>query len=188
MIITLISEPRTGSNNLLNWFKIHDSFDVLLLPSYKNSPQFQNGLTPKNYKFNKKHLFIKEEFHNKDMDFNELINISDFVIYLYRENFKEQVESWVNAKKNNNYGKHWVFEKDKFLLPEDEIKNFTILKKDFKEIYLDDKSNFKISYEELYYNNGINKIISFIKMDNLNVNKFPLGKKYRIEIDKRTII
>jgi hypothetical protein len=188
MIVTLICEPRTGSNNLTNWFRIHDSFDVLLLPSYKNSSDFQNGLTPKDYKFDRKHLFIKEEFHHKDVDFKELIDISNFVIFLYRENSKEQIESWVSAKNKNDFNNFWVFEKDKSITPNDEIEKFKILKKDFKEQYLDNSFNFKISYEELYYDNGINKIVSFINMNDLDVSSFPLGEKYRIEIDRRSII
>jgi hypothetical protein len=188
MIVTLICEPRTGSNNLTNWFKTHDSFDVLLLPSYKNSPDFQNGSTPKDYKFGKKHLFIKEEFHHKDVDFKELIDISNFVIFLYRENTKEQIESWVNVKNKNDFHNFWIFEKDENIIPDDEIEKFKILKKDFKEKYLDNSFNFKMSYEELYYGDGINKIVSFIDMNDLNVATFPLGERYRIEIDKRRII
>jgi hypothetical protein len=188
MIVTLICEPRTGSNNLMKWFETHKSFDVLLLPSYENSPNFQKGLTPKNYKFNNENLFIKEEFHSKYKDFSELINISNFVIFLYRENSKEQIESWVNVKSKNDFHNSWVFEKDKNIIPNDEIEKFEILKTDFKEKYLDDSSNFKISYEELYYGNGIERIVSFINMNDLNVDTFPLGKRYRIEIDRRNII
>jgi hypothetical protein len=185
MIVTLICEPRTGSNNLMRWFKTNKSFDVLLLPSWKNSVNFQKGLTPKNYKFNNENLFIKEEFHSKYKDFTELIEVSDYVIYLYRENFKEQVESWVNAKKYNNFNRTWVFEKDKCVVSDDDIRHFQILKKDFKEIYLDDVNNFKISYEELYFNNGIEKIIIFLNKIKLNITNFPIGEKYRVERAKR---
>jgi len=187
MIVSLICEPRSGSNNLVQWFRTHKTFDCLTLPSYEKSPDYQNGLTPKNYKFNNENLIIKEEF-NTYYDFTELISISDFVIYLYRENFKEQIESWFNCNKTKNFSNQWVFEKNKISIPENEIINFKNLKRDFKEIYLNNNNNFKISYEDLYFNGGIEKIVTFLKNINLDTSNFPIGQKYRIDIESRNLI
>jgi hypothetical protein len=188
MIVTLISEPRTGSNTLMNWFKRQKSFDVLLLPSYKESFDYQQGLTPKDYKYENEHLFIKEEFHCKTINFDELISVSKYVIFLYREDFNQQLESWVNAIKTGKFNSHWIYEKDKTVISEDEIKNFEMLKKDFKERYLDDNSNFKISYEDLYFNNGIDRIVTFLKGFELEIGDFPSSKRYRINPSNRSLI
>ena len=109
-----------------------------------------------------------------------MISISNKIIVLYRENTEEQIESWTNAKLKNNWEKGWVY---------DDIKNdketnfFLELKKSFKETYLN-KDYFKISYEELYYNNGFQKILDYLNIDELENKNFPYGQKYRINANK----
>jgi hypothetical protein len=54
------------------------------------------------------------------------------------------------------------------------------LKQSFVERYLSDLNFFKISYEELYYNNGFQKIVDYVDLECVKNEKFPIGKKYRI--------
>ena len=99
---------------------------------------------------------------------------------MYRENEKEQIESWINAKTTNNWDKQWV---SKELKNDNETNFFLELKKSFQEVYLN-KNYFKISYEELYYNNGFQKILDYLNIDELENKNFPCGKKYRIDVNK----
>jgi hypothetical protein len=181
MIVSLISEPRSGSNTLMEWFKRQEEFDVFLFPSYEKSKVYQNGIAPKNYTYKKNHLFIKEEFHDSTNQYTDLNDQSNFVIYLYRENLIEQVESWLHSKKTNNWNKSWIHEKNNSIITEYDINEFKILKNDFKNMFLNNEKNFTISYEELYYKNGIKKIIDYLKPIELKNINFPIGNRYRID-------
>ncbi len=178
MIITILAEPRSGSTNLANWFYSNKNFTTLFIPSDPKSKWYKTQ-TPKEYKYSTKYLLIKEDYyHYKNYD--ELISISNKIIFLYRENTEEQIESWTNAKLKNNWENGWVY---------DDIKNdketnfFLELKKSFKETYLN-KDYFNISYEELYYNNGFQKILDYLDITELENKNFPIGQKYRINVNK----
>lgn len=188
MIITLLCEPRSGSTNLANWFfNQYKLFTVLFNPDIKpenqppnNAKYYQNGLHPSQYKYKTPHLIIKEDYYHYK-NYGEFVEASDRIICLYRKNENEQIESWINAKHSGNWVNEWVFEnkineKEKFF--------FKQLKASFKEKYLDTNKFFKISYEELYYENGLIKILNYLKINNLEYTNFPVGKKYRINPDK----
>ena len=185
MVITILAEPRSGSTNLANWFYFNKDFTILYEPI--TSPKwkwYKHGVSPKLWEYNTPHLLVKEIF-KPETDFSELIEISDKIIILYRENEKEQIESWINAKTTNNWDKHWVSNDIK---NENETLFFSELKRSFKLKYLD-KNYFTISYEELYYNNGFQKIVDYINLDCVKNENFPYGKKYRINVDKpKTLI
>ena len=186
MVITILAEPRSGSTNLANWFYFQKNFTLLFEPI--TSPKWQwykHGVSPKLWEYKTPHLLVKEIFKPGE-DFSELIEISDKVIILYRENTIEQTESWLNANKTNNWDKAWVFKKD--LIKDEDAWYFNELKKGIKENYLD-KNYFNISYEELYYNNGFQKVLDYLNMDELENKNFPYGKKYRINPTKeKTLI
>jgi hypothetical protein len=195
MIILLLCEPRSGSTNLTNWFYYNKNFTTLfnpdIPPEYRNSLDnkwYKNGVSPKDYEYKTEHLLIKEDFYHYK-DYSEFTDISDKVICLYRKNESEQIESWVNAKKTNNWSNPWAYIKDEFKLDETEVNFFKELKKTFKEQYLNNPTHFKISYEELYNENGFQKIVDYLNLDCVENKNFPIGKKYRIEIDKsKTLI
>jgi hypothetical protein len=181
MVITILAEPRSGSTNLANWFLYKNEFTILYEPI--TSPEwkwYQNGISPKLWKYNTPHLIVKEIYH-PDIDFSELIEISDRLIILYRENEKEQSQSWLNANKTKNWDKQWVFKKE--LIENGDSTLFNRIKCGIKDDYLD-KDYFKISYEELYYNNGFQKVLDYVNMDGLENKNFPYGQKYRINVTK----
>jgi hypothetical protein len=185
MIITIIAEPRSGSTNLANWFYFQKNFTILFEPI--TSPQwewYKNGIPPKLWEYKTPHLLVKEIFR-PDVDFSELIEISDKTIVLYRENASEQTESWLNANKTNNWDKRWVFKPD--LIKNENPSYFNEIKKGIKEEYLN-KNYFNISYEELYYNNGFQKILDYLDIDELENKNFPLGRKYRIDASINKLI
>jgi hypothetical protein len=51
---------------------------------------------------------------------------------------------------------------------------------------VDNPNYFKISYEELYYNNGFQKILDYLNVNGLENKNFPYGKKYRIFINQNS--
>jgi hypothetical protein len=188
MIITLLCEPRSGSTNLTNWFYHNKQFTTLFnpdIPPESRSPLtvkwYQNNVPPKDYIYKTPHLCIKEDFY-QNKDYSEFIEISDKVICLYRENETEQIESWINAKRTNNWSDKWRFSENNFKTDINEVMFFKQLKQSFVERYLSDSNFFKISYEELYYNNGFQKIIDYIDLECVKNEKFPIGKKYRINV------
>jgi hypothetical protein len=195
MVVLLLCEPRSGSTNLANWFYYNKNFTTFFNPDtpteYRNSTipnWYQNDISPKDYKYETEHLLIKEDFYHYK-NYSEFVEVSDKVICLYRKNESEQIESWVNAKKTNNWDGQWGYSKDDFKLDETEVIFFKELKKTFKEQYLTNPQHFKISYEELYHENGFQKIVDYLNLDCVENINFPIGEKYRIEINKlKTLI
>jgi hypothetical protein len=181
MVITIIAEPRSGSTNLANWFIYNKNFTILYEPiTSVDKIWYKNGLSAKLWIYETPHILIKETYDTTS-DFSELIEISDKVIILYREDTIEQTQSWLNSVKTNNWDKPWVFNEN--LIKNESESYFNQIKKGIKENYLD-KDYFNISYEELYYNNGFQKVLDYLNMDELENKNFPYGQKYRINANK----
>jgi len=184
MIITIISEPRSGSTNLCNWFSLNKDFTVLLEPYNSKSDQYKNNLLPKEWKYYTKHFIIKE-IYTKEIDLTKLLEISDKVIVLYRNNDEEQLSSWKNAVITNNWDKKWVYngktDNKKTIVTD----YFFEIKEGIKKDFID-KDYFSISYEELYYNNGFQKVIDYLNIVGVENIGFPYGQKYRVNINKPT--
>ena len=187
MVVTILAEPRSGSTNLTNWFYLNKNFTTLFEPANSGSKWFQNNIEPKDYRYDTKHLCIKEIYY-PDINWESILNISDKIIVLYRENSQEQLESFLNAIKTNNWHTNYVYSSTEYNFLNEKAIYFSKLKSEFKEKYVN-KKYFTISYEELYYNNGIEKIINYLNMDDVKNIGFPVGKKYRIYVDKtKTLI
>lgn len=184
MLITIIAEPRSGSTNLHYWFKKSGiNFISVFEPYNKISEDFK---TDKRFDLSwmksSKNYIINEKFYPECGDLNQLINVSDKVLCLYRENSVEQIESFVVANVTNN----WLGEyngNDKIIknidrLYSDKQEYFLKLKKDFKDFI--DLHNLKsFSYEDLYYRGKIKELKEYLELD-ITI-PFPYGKKYRID-------
>lgn len=182
MIVIIIAEPRSGSTNLANWFLNKKDFTVLYEPiTNPKMKWFKNGTPPNEWTYKTQHLLVKETY-NVDTDYTKLIQISDKVIILYRENEIEQTQSWLNANKTNNWDRRWEFKKE--LIENEDTSVFNKIKLGIKKDYLD-KDYFKISYEELYYKNEFQKIVDYINLDCIKNENFPYGQKYRLNNIKR---
>lgn len=180
MIITILAEPRSGSTNLTNWFYFNKNFTTLFLPSDPNSKWYISE-HPKKYKYITEHLLVKEDYYQYKI-YSDLIDISNKVILLYRENTEEQIQSWINAKITNNWHKQWT---SRDIKNNNETTFFTELKNSFKEKYLNKEEYFKISYEELYYNNGFQKVVDYLNLECVKNENFPYGSKYRVDVSGR---
>lgn len=187
MIVTILAEPRSGSTNLTNWFYFNKNFTALFEPANSGSKWYQNGTSPKDYKYNTKHLCIKEIYY-PGINWDPLINVSDKIIVLYRENIQEQLESFLNSIKTNNWHTNYVYKPEENDLLNEKTIFFNALKTEFKENYID-KGFFRISYEELYYSNGFEKIVNYLDIADVKNIGFPVGNKYRIYANKtKTLI
>ena len=179
MIITILAEPRSGSTNLAYWFRLNKEFTVLIEPYNPNTYDYKKGSKLSEWEYSTSHLLIKE-IYTVEADLNDLITKSDKIIILYRENKKEQAESWSAANYTNNWTRAWRTNHIKY---NDNVKigYFYKLVNGFKSNYILNEKYFKISYEELYYNNGLQKIIDYLSLDCVKNENFPFGQKYRID-------
>ena len=89
--------------------------------------------------------------------------------------------AWVGDLRGLNF-----YENSKKPITKEKIEYFNILKSEFKEKYVN-KDFFTISYEELYYNNGFEKIVNYLNIDEVRNTGFPIGNKYRINKTKTLI-
>ena len=182
MIITILAEPRSGSTNLANWFNLKKSFTVLYEPiSNPNTIWFKNNTPPNTWVYNTPNLLIKETF-NGETDFTDLVNYSDKIIVLYRENILEQTQSFINCKTTGNWGGVWSYKKNY----NNELYStlFKKIKDKFRDLYINNNF-FTISYEDLYHN-GFQKVIDYVNIEGITNENFPYGKKYRIDIDEKS--
>lgn len=188
MIITILAEPRSGSTNLANWFSNYESFTVFQEPLNRRGLGYQKNKPINEWEFKTQHLLIKEVY-TPDLNLKELIEYSDKVILLYRENYSEQIESWLVASETDNWSSNWIENRIQINGFETKKEYFKNLKNGFLKNYINKGNFFKISYEELYYKNGFQKILDYINLNELKNINFPYGKKYRIntEIKQRLI-
>lgn len=186
MTIAIISEPRSGSTNLANWFRFRKDFTVLFEPYNPDNPKLDYYLQthPKEWKYRTKHFLIKEIYTN-EKDFSKLLETSDKVIVLYRDDNKEQLSSWKNAVITNNWVDQWVYNEKIDDNKTVGVNYFFDLKEGIKKNFID-KNYFSISYEELYYNNGFQRVIDYLNIEGVENVRFPYGQKYRVNIDKPT--
>ena len=160
MKILILAEPRSGSTNLINWFFFNTKLNIFFNPNIK--PETEGFIMDRwdirygksnLYKNKTEHLLIKLDFF-KSKNYLFFTEVVDKVILLY--------------SKNN------------FKLDEIEVSFFKELKNLFKKQYLSNPNYFKISYEELYYNNGFQRIVDYIDLPEVENINFPYGEKYRI--------
>ena len=200
MVISILAEYRSGSTNLAKWFTLNSNFTVLVeaLNPYGIGNRRQihkiikSDKNPKTWKYPTKHLLVKEIYDKRIPYLNDLIEISDKVIVLYREKQKVQLESFINGSITNEWDTKWMYknvndndidERAKLL-----IDNFFVVKNDIKKDLIDSEKYFTISYEELYFNNGFQKLVDYVNLEEIQNINFPFGEKYRMYFDKNKLI
>jgi hypothetical protein len=201
MLITILAEYRTGSTSLAEWFIGKDKFSVLIEPlnlhglrDIKNSKEMlsifksgDNTINPKLWKYPTENLIVKEIYDKNITHLNELIEISDKIIVLYREDDDSQLKSFINGSISNNWCGKWLYDEkntNSFVneIPPNYIENFYFVKNSIKNDFINRNNYFTISYEELYYRNGIARIIEYINLPQITNHNFPFGEKYRVNL------
>jgi len=181
-VITLICQPRTGSTNLANWFckkrQINAPYD-----SYVEYEPLTNPTTP-HYNLNilekevdRKYLIIKEVFW-PEHDFTDLIACSDKVVVLSRTDFEAQGQSFMQASATGNWGTFWAWSPEYY--NRRTLNKLEILREEFKHQFLD-KGHFEITYEELYMDRNIERLLEYLEWSYLDSSDWPFSKKYRTE-------
>lgn len=206
MVITILSEYRSGSTNLAKWFTLNSDFTVLseVLNPFILGNRTQIGKivvsnkNPQTWCYPTKHLLVKEIYDKTNPYLNDLITISDRVIVLYREDVKVQLESFINLlitkKSNSNKSAHtkWMYKNINRNNINDRVKslidNFFVVKSDVKKDLIESNKYFTISYEELYFNNEFQKLVDYINLKEVQNINFPFGEKYRVDLDKNKLI
>ena len=186
MKVLILAEPRSGSTNLARWFRLNKEFTVLIEPYNANAFDYKKNSSAYSWEYTTDHLLIKE-IYTPDIDLKELIKFSDKIIILYRENKKEQIESWLAAKYTKNWTEEWDTNQIRY---NDSIRTdyFYNLVSGFNSNYVSNENYFKISYEELYYGKGLQEIINYLNLDCVKNESFPYGKKYRIDLVRNKLI
>ena len=104
MIYTIIAEGRSGSQNLLNWLSVAlPNFEPIHEPFNPAETRYTQDISGNDLSWisPNKNYVIKELWHT-DRNFTPLIEKSDKIICLYRENWFEQVSSLLYAFKTRD--------------------------------------------------------------------------------------
>jgi hypothetical protein len=186
MVLTVIAEGRSGGQTLTEWFRLSlkNKFIIAHEPYNPDNNDFTKDVNYKDTSWidPNKSYFIKELWRN-NVDFSTLLDISDVVMCLYRENWYEQSRSYLFAEKTNLWHHRYNGDMVKKIITEEEIISYygTSLKNNKEEFknWIDLKKIPSISYENLYFSNGINFVKNTFKL-NSEV-EFPIGSKYYTE-------
>jgi hypothetical protein len=191
MVYTIISEARSGSSHLIDWVRESlPNFVACPEPWLNDQPEFDtkgNDISYIDWIDDFHNIFIKEMFY-ENQDYTNLMNRSDKVICLYRENWYAQVRSLLFQEKQNeflfNYEKSDV---DKIITEQmilDKYNSSHIHHKTNFQNFISDRNLVSISYEELYYGNGFDKFKNHFNI--ASDLKFPLYERH-LKIDGKEI-
>ncbi len=180
MIYTIIAEGRSGGQTLTEWFKLSlNDFYVVHEPFNKDYNEYTTNTDKTDFTWiDKNKNYVIKELYSEDI--TPLLGHSDKTICLYRENWKEQVKSLLYAVKTNRWHTKYTEDSVKKTVTEEEIVSF------YEKYYKTQKERFQafikennlksISYEQLYYGNGIVEIKNHFNITS-NVD-FPIGQRY----------
>lgn len=188
MILTVIAEPRSGGQNLFKWLTLSlgGGFHCVHEPFNEYYDDYTTDITMQDFSWvdPEKNYFIKEIFR-VNMDNNKLISLSDKVIALYRENIIEQSKSLFYAEKTRKYNIRYtqkdfdsIFNNEEYLVYKKTLENS---KPEFKKFIKNNNLDF-VTYEDLYYGEGIKKVIDIFGIDSKI--PFPVEPRYFMESPK----
>ena len=182
MIYTVIAEPRSGGVSLMNWIgESLPEFTIAQEPWYVENNFWVEGGDVTDVGWIKKYdnIFIRE-IYRPDRDFTNLINISDDVICLFRENWEDQIKSCLYQEIHEIYLDSYEEKEVSKIITRDMIlyRYDTVFKnqKDMFQQYIVENNYTSVSYEKLYYGGGIEII-----KNHFNINTdilFPLNTRH----------
>lgn len=176
MKILIYTTHRTGSTSLANYLMIH--YDC----NYFRDSFFKNGTLVDTLNKNE-NIIIK--FTPLEVKYESVRHLFDKCIILYRDNVKEQAESWLYADKVKKYFEPYSIE-DNFLEEnkyELEVKIETIKHENEKLKTYNDALH--ITYEELYFSTkGTIEIENYLETKFL----FKMDGKKRYRNTKKTLL
>jgi hypothetical protein len=189
LLYTIIAQYRTGGQNLMYWINesLKKDFVVIHEPFNSKYNHYTDDTTLQDFKWlEDKNYFIKELWY-PDLDYTKLLNLSNKILCLYRENTHEQTISHIYSTKKGKYHHNYTPKDIDGIFSQDEYDTFKFEVEFNKKTLLEFASlnNLPtISYENLYFENGIEKLKNlFDFQSNLS---FPYGSKYFTK-DKKLI-
>lgn len=183
MVHTIFAEPRSGGTSLMNWIeKSLPNYVIAQEPYFIGNNHWIDSEDTNDVKWIDKYenLFIREIFR-QDRCVDILLNRSDKVLCLYRENWYDQIKSIIYQEENNYDGYMTTYKKENvdLLVTDDLILGkydfFNKTKIDFQK-WIESNNLISVSYEDLYYGDGINVIKDFFNID--TPIEFPLTKRH----------
>lgn len=182
MIYTIIAEPRSGGVSLMNWIeKLLPEFIIAQEPWFNENDLWITGEDVSEVDWIKKYNNICiREIYKPTRDFTNIINISDKVLCLYRDNWEEQVRSSLYQENNGSYVDTYNEEDVMNEVTSEMIKYryvyyFKEHKDKFKK-FIKENNFISVSYEELYYGDAIDIVKKHFNFDN-NV-EFPINTRH----------
>jgi hypothetical protein len=183
MIYTIIAEPRSGGTSLMDWIeKSLPNYVIAQEPLFVGNDHWVDGENTDDIEWIGKYenLFIRE-IYRQDRKVDLLLERSDKVLCLYRDNWYDQVKSILYQEINDSqsymttYKKEHVDELVTDKLIYEKYDYFVKTKSEFQE-WIKTNNLLCVSYEDLYYGEGINVIKEFF---NINTSlKFPLSLRH----------
>jgi len=191
MVYTILAEARTGGSHLIESIQKHTGFDLASEP-WTGSPNWfskTKDVSEIGWIGNYENLIIKE-IYDPMQNYENLINISDKVFCLYKENWYSQSKSILYSRRFQNW--QWEYKKtdvDNKITDEQIYKfyyngNFRFHKWDFQQ-FIKINNIPSISYEELYYRNGVEKIKEVFDLS--DEFKFPIYERHLKNDDGTTV-
>jgi len=168
MKILIYTTHRTGSTSLAELLMVHFKCE------YKREGFFKNKNFIKNIE-KIDNIIIK--LTPKEIEYNSIRNIFDKCIVLTRESVVDQAESRVYAEHVNKYFVPYKIEKDFFKIHKSELDRMIPIIESENKILKECTDCLHITYEELYYNGGLEKIENYLNTS--MILKLDNSKKYR---------
>jgi hypothetical protein len=186
MRILIIAEARTGGTTLIDYFeKVFTEYEIVTEP-YTNLKDWieTNDITNVDWYKKKDNVIVKEIFDG-EYNFKNFIDSSDKVICIYRKNWFEQTRSVLYAENGDTFLHNYNIEDVNKVITEEMIYKRYLhrirnLKKSFMD-FIESNNLLSVSYEDLYYEDGIDIIKKYINIE--SEISFPPTKKYLKNID-----
>lgn len=184
MKYTIIAEPRTGGTALMNWIeKCLPEYDIAQEPYFIGNDRWVDGENTNDVDWidDYDNIFIREIFHGTKKPLDKLIDKSDKVFCLYRENWYEQIKSilYQEVHTGDTYMTSYLKSEINKVITDDMILkkfgSFSETKLEFKK-WIEDNNLISMSYEELYYADGIKNIKQHFNF-NSDID-FPINKRH----------
>lgn len=196
MVITIISEPRSGTKTIDDWCrKAFPNYVCLFEPFNRNSmnyiPEFRtfNWLDKtKNYIISEKYLPFKNYMEDEEY-FLKLIEESDIVVFIYREDEEKQLESFLLARATNNWFENYEVNEIALKNIKKKEKRSVFLYKQSKQMFKEYREQFDFktfTYEDIYYRGKFNEFKETLGLK--SDLPFPQQPKYRKDVERKTLI
>jgi hypothetical protein len=145
MRILIYALPRTGSNNLTHYIANSLHYREIIEP-YHEQRFWDKGLTEFDI-WERDNVVVKMMFGQGGFWHIDIKDKFDKVVVLYRENTKEQAESYAHATKSTDWHTSYVYDPSK-VTEEEYLESFKIFKDRIQEV---EKLNaFTVKYEDIY--------------------------------------